>query len=199
MNKQWTVGILLFDEIEVLDFAGPFEVFSVTKYEDFTTRAFIVSTISETGEMIHARNGLKVQPDYSFENAPSFDIVVVPGGPGARETQIHNRRVIEWITSQMTNVHIMTSVCTGAFLLAKAGLLNGKTATTHWFSYDRFENKFPKVTLQRNVKFVDQGNIVTSGGVSAGINMSFHIVNRLLGKEIASNTARGMEYEILLD
>ncbi len=199
IKKQWTVGILLFDEIEVLDFAGPFEVFSVTTYEDFTTRAFIVSTISETGEMIYARNGLKVQPEYSFDNAPSFDIIVVPGGPGARETQIHNRRVIEWIANQMTNVNIMTSVCTGAFLLAKAGLLDGKTATTHWFTYDRFENEFPKVTLQRNVKFVDQGNIVTSAGVSAGINMSFHIVNRLLGKEVTSNTARGMEYEIKID
>lgn len=199
MKKQWTVGILLFDEVEVLDFAGPFEVLSVTTYEDFSTNAFKVSTVSETGEIIYARNGLKVQPDYSFENAPSFDIIVIPGGPGARETQIRNERVLEWIAIQMTNVQIMTSVCTGAFLLAKAGLLNGKTATTHWFTYDRFENEFPKVTLQRNVKFVDQGNIMTSAGVSAGINMSFHIVNRLLGKEITLSTARGMEYDIKFD
>ncbi|MBP3950864.1 DJ-1/PfpI family protein [Bacillus suaedae] len=199
MKKQWSIGIFLFDEIEVLDFAGPFEVFSVTTYEDFTTRAFLVSTVSETGEMIHARNGLKVQPDYSFENMPTFDILVIPGGPGARETQIHNKRVIEWIANQMNQVSIMTSVCTGAFLLAKAGLLDGKVATTHWLSYDRFESEFPVVTLKRNVKFVDQGNIVTSAGVSAGINMSFHIVKRLLGKDIASKTARGMEYDIIIE
>lgn len=199
MKKQWSIGIFLFDEIEVLDFAGPFEVFSVTTYEDLTTRAFLVSTVSETGEMIHARNGLNVQPDYSFKNMPTFDILVIPGGPGARETQIQNKRVIEWIANQMNQVSIMTSVCTGAFLLAKAGLLNGKVATTHWLSYDRFESEFPVVTLKRNVKFVDQGNIVTSAGVSSGINMSFHIVKRLLGKDIASKTARGMEYDIIIE
>nr|WP_307336573.1 DJ-1/PfpI family protein [Metabacillus malikii] len=193
--KQWSVGILLFDEVEVLDFAGPFEVFSVTTYKDFTTNAFKVCTLSESGEMIRARNGLKVQPDYSFENAPAFDIVVIPGGPGAREKEVHNKRVITWISQQMAKVDIMTSVCTGAFLLAKAGLLDNKTATTHWFTYDRFEREFPSVALERNVKFVDEANIVTSGGVSAGINMSFHIVSRLLGKEIAKNTARGMEFE----
>lgn len=196
MKRQWKVGILLFDEVEVLDFAGPFEVFSVTTYEDFTTNAFHVSTVSETGERVMARNGLKVDPDYSFDHAPEFDIIVVPGGPGAKETQVNNPRVIEWITDQMTKVKIMTSVCTGAFLLAKAGLLDGKEATTHWLSYEKFEESFPKVKLQRDVKFVDQGNILTSGGVSAGINLSLHIVQRLLGKELASNLARGIEYDM---
>jgi len=197
MKKQWKVGILLFDEVEVLDFAGPFEVFSVTTYEDFITNAFHVSTISETGERIIARNGLKVDPDYSFDNVPEFDILVVPGGPGAREIQVNNPKAIEWISDQMSKVKIMTSVCTGAFLLAKAGLLDGKEATTHWFNYDRFERQFPNVTLRRDIKYVDQGNIVTSGGVSAGINMSLYVVERLLGKDIASNTARGMEYDII--
>lgn len=197
MKKQWNVGILLFDEVEVLDFAGPFEVFSVTTYEDFITNAFHVSTISETGERIIVRNGLKVDPDYSFDTAPEFDIVVIPGGPGARETQVNNPRAIEWVKEQKSKVNIMTSVCTGSFLLAKAGLLDGKKATTHWFNYDRFERQFPKVHLQRGVKYVDQGNIVTSGGVSAGINMSLYVVERLLGKDIASNTARGMEYDIV--
>ncbi|GAA0311324.1 transcriptional regulator GlxA family with amidase domain [Gracilibacillus halotolerans] len=196
MKKQWTVGILLFDEVEVLDFAGPFEVFSITTYEDFSTKAFDVSTISETGEIIFARNGLKVQPDYSFENAPAFDIVVVPGGPGVREAQIDNPTVIEWIANQMNEEIITTSICTGAFLLAKAGVLNGKVATTHWMSYDRFEESFPEITLRRNVKFVDQGNILTSGGVSAGINMSLYIVQRLLGENIASNLARGIEFDM---
>ncbi|WP_226669791.1 DJ-1/PfpI family protein [Metabacillus litoralis] len=197
-KKQWSVGILLFNEVEVLDFAGPFEVFSVTTYEDFETKAFLVSTISETGEIISARNGLKVQPDYNFENAPLYDIIVIPGGPGVQETEIHNKRVLKWIASHSQNVKIMTSVCTGAFLLAKAKLLDGKQATTHWLSYHRLQKDFPRIEVLRDVKFVDQGNIITSAGVSAGIDMSFHIVNRLLGSKIAENTAKGMEYNIKL-
>jgi transcriptional regulator GlxA family with amidase domain len=98
----------------------------------------------------------------------------------------------------MDDVQIMTSVCTGALLLAKAGLLNGKRATTHWGSYDRLKSEFPSVLVQRNVKFVDEGIIVTSGGISAGINMSFHIVKRLVGSEIAQETARRMEYDIAI-
>ena len=124
-NKQWRVGIFLFDEVEVLDFAGPFEVFSVTSLEN-DEKPFIVETVSEKGNIVYARNGLKVQPDYNFDNMPQFDILIIPGGPGAREKEIHNENVIKWIADQMQNVQIMTSVCTGALLLAKAGLLKGK-------------------------------------------------------------------------
>ncbi|WP_456279244.1 DJ-1/PfpI family protein [Bacillus sp. AK128] len=196
-NKQWKVGIFLFDEIEVLDFAGPFEVFSVTSYEN-DDKPFIVKTISEKGELIHVRNGLKVQPDYGFHHMPQFDIVIIPGGLGVREREIYNDRVITWISAEMEKVQLMTSVCTGALLLAKTGILNGKKATTHWASLERFKNEFPKVDVQEGVKFVDEGNVITSAGISAGINMSFHIVKRLVGAEIAMSAAKRMEYDIHL-
>jgi len=196
-ERQWRVGILLFDDVEVLDFAGPFEVFSVTEIEN-GQQPFVVKTVSEKGNIVIASNGLKVQPDYSFENIPRFDILIIPGGLGAREREIHNDNVIQWITNQMKTVQLMTSVCTGALLLAKAGLLKGRMATTHWASLERLNNEFPQVEVQREVKFVDEGNIITSAGISAGINMSFHIVKRLLGSEVARNTAKIMEYDIVI-
>lgn len=196
MNKKpWKVCIFLFDDVEVLDFAGPFEVFSVTHLEN-GEQPFQVKTVSETGGPIIACNGLKVQPDYSFATMPDADILVIPGGRGAREQEIHKEQVIAWIAGQMKQVQLMTSVCTGALLLAKAGLLEGKKATTHWSSLERLAKEFPEVSVQHGVKFVDEGHIVTSGGISAGINMSFHIVQRLLGAETARQTAKRMEYDI---
>ncbi|UHA72211.1 DJ-1/PfpI family protein [Paenibacillus sp. 481] len=202
-QRQWSVGIVLFDEVEVLDFAGPFEVFSVAAYEHHVAKdegfPFIVRTVSEAGVMISACNGLKVQPDYSFANAPHFDIVVVPGGWGAREREIHNESMIRWIQTRAPLTELMTSVCTGSLLLAKAGLLDEKRATTHWASYERFESEFPTVQVVRDVKYVDEGNLLTSGGISAGIHMSFHIVRRLLGVDIARSTAKRMEYDIIFE
>ncbi|WP_312117651.1 DJ-1/PfpI family protein [Brevibacillus reuszeri] len=196
-NKQWRVGIFLFDDVEVLDFAGPFEVFSVTELEN-GHQPFLVETVSEKGRIVIACNGLKVQPDYSFDTAPPFDLLIIPGGIGAKEREIHNEHVIKWITNQMESVQLMTSVCTGALLLAKAGLLDDKMATTHWASLDRLEKEFPQVLVQREVKFVDEGNVITSGGISAGINMSFHVVKRLLGSDVARETAKMMEYDIVI-
>ncbi|MCY0899786.1 MAG: DJ-1/PfpI family protein [Firmicutes bacterium] len=199
MTDHWSVGILLFDEVEVLDFAGPFEVFSLTEpLRDGDPQPFNVKTISETGTPVIARHGLIVHPDYGFENAPPFDILIVPGGPGAREREIHNDRLIQWIGDRAHEVKLLASVCTGALLLAKTGLLNGKRATTHWASYQRMEEEFPEVTVERGVKFVDEGSLVTSGGISAGIDMSFHIVKRLLGTDIATKTARRMEYDLII-
>lgn len=193
MNK-WSVGIFLFNEVEVLDFAGPFEVFSTTKVHE--EKPFTVYTVSQNGEMITARNGLKVKPDYSIEDLPPVDILIIPGGKGARENEVKNDIVINWVRQQMKEVKLMTSVCTGALLLAKAGLLEGLKATTHWASIQTFKKDFPNVEVMENVKFVDEGHIITSAGISAGINMSFHIVKNLLGVEIAEETAKNMEYDI---
>lgn len=194
MMNKWSVGIFLFNEVEVLDFAGPFEVFSVTEVNE--EKPFTVYTVSENGEMITARNGLKVQPDYSIENLPPVDILIIPGGLGAREYEIKNEIVIKWIRQQMKEVKLMTSVCTGALLLAKAGLLAGLKATTHWASIEKFKNEFQNVEVIENVKFVDEGHIITSAGISAGINMAFHIVKNLLGVHVAEDTAKRMEYDI---
>ncbi|PGR41208.1 AraC family transcriptional regulator [Bacillus cereus] len=196
MMNKWSVGIFLFNEVEVLDFAGPFEVFSVTEVNEEKT--FTVYTVSENGEMITARNGLKVQPDYSIENLPPVDILIIPGGLGARKYEMKNEIVIKWIRQQMKEVKLMTSVCTGALLLAKAGLLEGLKATTHWASIEKFKNEFQNVEVIENVKFVDEGHIITSAGISAGINMEFHIVKNLLGVHVAEDTAKRMEYDISL-
>ncbi|HFK1498093.1 DJ-1/PfpI family protein [Bacillus paranthracis] len=194
MMNKWSVGIFLFNEVEVLDFAGPFEVFSITKVHE--EKPFTVYTVSQNGEMITARNGLKVKPDYSIEDLPPVDILIIPGGKGARENEVKNDIVINWVRQQMKEVKLMTSVCTGALLLAKAGLLEGLKATTHWASIQTFKKDFPNVEVMENVKFVDEGHIITSAGISAGINMSFHIVKNLIGVEIAEETAKNMEYDI---
>lgn len=194
--KQWNIGILLFNEIEVLDFSGPFEVFSITTYPESNQKPFKVNTVAQTKDLIRARNGLKIQPDYDFNNAPDFDILIIPGGYGAEEIEIHNSKVINWIKNSMNTVNLLASVCTGAFLLAEAGLLDGKQATTHWMDIDRLEKEYSNIKVQRDVKFVDEYPIITSGGISAGINMSFYIVKKLLGEEVANTSAKRMEYDI---
>ncbi|CAO3607228.1 unnamed protein product [Cunninghamella blakesleeana] len=196
-GKQWSVGILLFNNVEVLDFAGPFEVFSVTEYDN-GVKPFNVKTISETGELVTATNGLKVQPDHSINDDVKYDILIIPGGLGAREIQIHNTKVIDWIKNQYDQVEILASVCTGSFLLAKAGLLDGKRATSHWKATKLLQDEFPKIDVQENIKFIDQGKILTAAGISAGINLSFHIIKRLIDEKTAENTARIMEYDIIV-
>lgn len=194
--KQYTIGILIFNEVEVLDFTGPFEVFSIATYPSSSEKPFSVSIIAQMRGLIKARNGLKIQPDYSFDDAPHFDILIIPGGYGAEEIEIHNKEIINWIKNRMDDVDIMASVCTGAFLLAKSGLLDGKKATTHWMDINRLEKEYTKIKIQHDAKFVDENSIITSGGISAGINMSFHIIKKLLGVDIARATAKRMEYDI---
>ena len=196
MEKR-QVGILLFDEVEVLDFAGPFEVFSLAR--DFNQEAlFQVHTITENGQMIRARNGLKVLPDYNFSNCPQLDILLVPGGYGAEEIEIYNESLLSWITEKAQQVEILASVCTGALLLAQAGFLKGKKATTHWMDLEKLAN-FPEVDVQKETKYVEDGKVITSGGISAGIDMSFYLVAKLYGVETALATAKRMEYDISLN
>lgn len=198
MKKHWNVGILLFNEVEVLDFAGPFEVFSIASYSNCQQKPFTVKTVAQTTDLISARNGLKVQPDFDFNNSPSFDILIIPGGYGAEEIEIHNEILKNWIKIRAEECDIIASVCTGSFLLAETGLLDGKRVTTHWLDIDRLESEYTKIKVQRGVKYVDESNIITSGGISAGIDMSFYLLNRLVGKEIAIATAKRMEYDINL-
>jgi transcriptional regulator GlxA family with amidase domain len=120
----------------------------------------------------------------------------VPGGYGAEEIEIHNPDMIRFIQQCSEHAQIMASVCTGAFLLAEAGLLDGKPATTHWMDINRLEKEYPKVNVKRGVKFVDDWPVLTSGGISAGIQMSFHIVKKLLGEDAARTAAKRMEYDL---
>jgi transcriptional regulator GlxA family with amidase domain len=196
-ERARTVGILVFDEVEVLDFCGPFEVFSTARpaaQSSVTPSLFQALIIAEDLRMVTARGGLMVLPHHTIEDHPSLDIVVVPGGPGTRRERL-NPRLLAWVANRARDSEIMTSVCTGAFLLAGAGLLQGQRATTHWASVDWMRETYPDVTMEEDVRFVDEGRIVTSAGVSAGIDMALHIVERLHGKEAADWTARRMEYE----
>jgi transcriptional regulator GlxA family with amidase domain len=196
--KQRTVGILVFDDVEVLDFCGPFEVFaSATRPGDEDRdqrRLFTALIIAEANRTIHCRGNLLVQPHYTIENHPPLDIILIPGGFGTRR-EYTNQVILDWIARQNESTELTTSVCTGAFLLAAIGLLDGHNATTHWGSFDWMRAHHPAVNMIENVRYVDEGRIVTSAGVSAGIDMALHIVERLHGHEVAADTARGMEYD----
>lgn len=188
------VGIFIFNDVEVLDFAGPFEVFSLASKNN--NSVFEVFTISENKEIIKARNGLQVKPNLSFNDNYEIDILIIPGGYGAEEFEIKKQKTLNWIIEQSKKVDILASVCTGALLLAECGILKNKKATTHWMDLNRLESNYPDVNVIKNVKYVDEGNILTSGGISAGINMSFYIIQRLFGIDIAKSTAKRMEYDI---
>ena len=199
MTTMRTVGILLFNEVEVLDFAGPFEVFSLAEAANTSDKYFKVIIIAEYQASISARNGLKVIPDYSFDNHPAIDILVIPGGYGAEKVEINNPVVIDWIISQAKLTKLTLSVCTGALLLAKAGLLAGKSATTHWMDLDNLES-YPNIEVIANTRFVDASdkmtNIVTSAGISAGIHASLYCVEKLIDSQTMQTTARRMEFDI---
>ncbi len=201
MPKRYHVGVVIFDDVEVLDFTGPYEVFSVTRYsgqsyDSQEQTPFVVQIVAEKKGLVHCRHGLKVWPDLSFEDAAGekFDIIVVPGGLGVR-TELFNRTLIEWIQAQYHQQVLVTSVCTGALILAEAGLLEGKRGTTHFKSLDKLEKDYPGVTVVREQKVVDEGDVITSAGISSGISMSLAIVEKWLGSTIAETTKAFMEYD----
>ncbi len=186
------VAIFLFNEVEVLDFAGPFEVFAVT--DDLAEHTlFNTYTVAELPGTVRARNGLRVVPDHAFESAPKPDILVIPGGFGTRPL-LNRPVVLEWLRQQSRQAQYTVSVCTGALLLAKAGLLDGLQITTHHLRLDLLRELAPAATVHADRRFLDNGNILTSAGISAGIDVSLHLVARLYGKETAEKTATHMEY-----
>ncbi len=194
-----TVGILIFDEVEVLDFCGPFEVFSVTRNlvtqtSDEADKPFTVYLVAEHEALVRTRGGMMVQPHYTTANCPHLDLLLVPGGWGTRR-EVGNRPLIEWITERDRQTELTASVCTGAFMLAEAGLLDGRRATTHWQSIERMAHAYPGVHVLPNVRYVDEGRIITSAGISAGIDMSLYLVQKWLGHDVAAQTARSMEYK----
>ena len=189
------VAIFMFDDVEVLDFAGPFEVFSVTSELNKASRPFAVSTVAENPGAVSARNGLSVNPDCTISDCPPPDILIVPGGLGTRKL-INNSAVISWIKHCSQTAELVLSVCTGSLLLAKAGLLEGLAATTHHGALDLLRELAPNTTIVENQRFVDNGKIITSGGIAAGIDMSLHVVGKLLGTAQAEKTAEYMEYKI---
>ncbi len=191
--RRRSVGIVLFDDVEVLDFAGPFEVFSVCGRRS-QLDPFDVFTLSERGQTIRARNGLIVTPLHSFASAPSPDIVLVPGGFGTRR-EMKNPVMLEYVARVAGRCEFLLSVCTGALILACAGQLDGLAATTHHLAFPELRAVAPRSDIREGARIVDNGRVILSSGVSAGIDMSLHVVSRLLGDDLARETAHYREYE----
>lgn len=197
LARTLSVGIFLFDEVEVLDFAGPFEVFSTAsrvarRLEPSAPAPFAVTLVADEPRTVRARAGLRVVCAASFADHPPFDVLIVPGGEVSRE--LERVEVTSWLARTAPRTTITASVCTGAFLLAKAGLLDGRRVTTHWEDLEDLRRGFPALRVEAGVAWIDEGNIVTSAGISAGLDMSLHLVSRLAGRALAERTGRQMDY-----
>jgi transcriptional regulator GlxA family with amidase domain len=190
-------AIYLYDEAEILDFTGPYEVFTASNRES-GSKLFKVYTVTQTGSTVTASGGLRIVPEYSIFECPKPDIILIPGGAG-RRFEMNNTVVLEWIKEQFPSIELLLSVCTGAFITANTGLLNGLKATTHHRSYDEFEKTFPDIELVRNVKYIDNGRTILSGGISSGINMTLYAISRLYGKDLANRVSGRMEFDYIIN
>lgn len=191
-----TFGMLVFDEVEVLDLGGPFEVFSTAgrlARTDDDEPLLRVLTVAATDRQVRARGGLRVLADHTLDEDPPFDVLVIPGGVTTAVES--DADVIDWLARRRRTSALTFSICTGAFLLAATGALDGRPATTHWEDQEELARRRPDVRVRTDVRWVDDGDIVTSAGISAGIDAALHIVGRLFGERLARRTARQMEYE----
>ena len=187
------VAIVIYENAEPLDWTGPFEVYNdaASFARSNGQPAFNVYMVSKTREMVNSQ-GMHVLPNYSIADAPKPDIVLFPGGPAAKIYD--DPEFFAWAKKASEEAEIAQSVCTGAFVLGKAGLLDGLEVTTHYGSIDALAQKYPKASVKRGRRFVDNGHVVTTAGISAGIDGSLHVVARLLGRRVADEVARYMEY-----
>jgi transcriptional regulator GlxA family with amidase domain len=196
MNRK-RVGIVIFDDVEVLDFCGPFEVFSAVRLNEDKRREepspFEALLVAEKISPVAASGGMKVIPDQAFHTCPPLDILVVPGGWGTRR-ELKNPAMLDWLRQRAAKVETLTSVCTGSMLLGFAGLLDGLHATTHWKSLDWMRDSFPSVMVEYDQHVVEDGRVLTSAGISAGIDMALKAVARYCGESVARATAKHIEY-----
>ena len=194
---QKQVGIVIFPDVEILDFCGPYEVFATTRLNEERrweeSSPFQVMLVAESLEPVTASGNMRVIPDYTLTTCPPLDILLVPGGWGTR-SQINNKTLIDWIARIGLKVELLAGVCTGSMLVGRAGLLAGYRATTHWRSLNWMRESFPAVTVEDALHVVEDGNIFTSAGISAGIDLALKVVARFHGEAIARATARHMEY-----
>ncbi|MCA3901349.1 DJ-1/PfpI family protein [Vibrio vulnificus] len=185
------IGIYIYDEAEVLDFAGPFEVFSTANR--IRREGWEIALIGESGNPVKGRGGFYVQPHYSIKNHPHLDLLVVVGGDHTQE--ILKSDVIRWIADKAQAASFVATVCTGSFLLAETGLLDGLEATTHWEDIEDLKQRYPKLRVLPQRRWVNSGKFTTSGGISAGIDMSLHLIAQLHSEKLAHQTAKQMEYQ----
>jgi transcriptional regulator GlxA family with amidase domain len=184
-DQPTRVAFLLSEGATVIDFAGPWEVFEDVMVGD--RMPYETYTVAATHDPITATGGMRILPNYSFADAPDPAIVVIPAQKGGPE-------VVEWLRHIQPRTELVMSVCTGAFVLARTGLLDGLPATTHHDYFDAFVEKFPKVDLHRTDRFVDNGRLASAGGLTSGIDLALHVVDKRQGRDIALQTARYMEY-----
>ena len=187
------IGILLFEDFEELDAVGPWEVLAYWTRE-YPDDGWAVSTFSRDGTAVRAAKGLRVTPDHTYETVPAMDVLVYPGGFGTR-AHLRDDGQLDWVRRQRRTVPLMTSVCTGALVYAAAGLLADRPATTHWESLRLLQELDPTVRLRPDARWVDDGDLVTAAGVSAGIDMALHLVDRLAGTDRARQVRRGIQYD----
>ena len=186
------IGIYIYDQAEVLDFSGPFEVFSTASRVCSEGPPFEVFLIAEKPGVVTARAGYQVSSEFSIQNHPELDVLVVAGGDHTEE--MHKPPVLSWVRDQAAKIELLASVCTGAFILAEAGLLEGRKITTHWEDIEDLRRQFPTLDVVENVRWVEQDSVFTSAGISAGIDMCLHLVSRLHSDALAEKTARQMDY-----
>jgi len=198
MTETLQVAILAFDDVEALDLAGPYEVFTTAVRMHQRTAAgaaapFAVYSVARNKSPVRMRAGLQMLPDHGFDDAPAVDVLIVPGG--VVDGAMACRATLEWLAHASRSARITASVCTGAFLLAASGVLKGDEAvTTHWEDIADLRGRFPALDVREGVRWVDRGGIVTSAGITAGIDMSLHLVARLAGEPLALRTARQMDF-----
>lgn len=187
------IAIYVYDQAEVLDFSGPFEVFSTASRVCADAEPFRVLLIGEASGVIHARAGYQVVVDHDINDHPPLDVLIVAGG--VHQAEMHKPHVMRWIASVASQAKLVASVCTGAFLLARAGVITTHRVTTHWQDIAELRSLFPSLVVVDNVRWVDTGDIISSAGISAGIDMSLHLVSRLHSTELARRTARQMDFD----
>jgi transcriptional regulator GlxA family with amidase domain len=191
-SKTRNVGILLYDGVEVLDFAGPYEVLFAASFAE--GHPFEVFTIAAEKDLISCAGNLLVKPHHSIDDHPSIDVLVVPGGH-FRGGEAAAQRLIEWLREQEPGIEVVASVCTGSYFLGKAGVLGGRRATSHWGAIEHLRQEFPDVEFVDDERVIDTGHVITAAGVSAGIDMALHLVERVCGQAEADKVARYMEYD----
>jgi len=183
------VAFLISEGAVMIDFTGPWEVFQDVMIPGRSEPPFRLYTVSESTSPVHASGGMKIVPDYTFANAPAPKVIVIPAQSPP------NAATLEWIRKSTKNTDVTMSVCTGAFVLAKTGLLSGKAATTYHGAFGRFSMEFPDIALKRGARFVENGNLATAGGLSSGIDLALRVVERYFGRDVAQKTAYNMEYQ----
>lgn len=187
------IGILLFPDVEELDAIGPWEVLS-NWVQTYPEDGYRVSCLSQHGGLVRCAKGLTVQADHSYADVPPLEVLIYPGGRGTRP-QLQDEAQLDWVRNQRQQTPLMTSVCTGSLVYAAAGLLAGRPATTHWGSLDVLAALDPSIEVRPDDRFVDDGDVITASGVSAGIDMALHLVHRLAGIDRARQVRRDIQYD----